>query len=121
MKYLADIPLGPDGGFKPPGSGPLSNPTADAPGTLTKIISTSVGTITAVAFIYFTIKIFMGALSIITAGSDKGKIEGARKDISNSLIGLVIIVSAIFLIDIVSIILNIPILNISLLIDLITK
>lgn len=121
MKNLiADIPLGPErNSFTGPGSGALSN--ANTPiQTFASIISTSIGVISIIAFIYFTFNLFIGALNITTAGSDKASVENARKKITNSLIGLVVTISAIFIIGLIGRILGLDFLNFANLITQIT-
>jgi hypothetical protein len=108
MNYLTDIQIGT---FTGPGTGPLANPSANPGGTLTNVISLTIGVITAVAFIYFIYQLFSGALSVITSGSDKAKIEGARKKIFSAIIGVVVVVSAIFIIDLVGQVLGVDILD----------
>jgi hypothetical protein len=116
---LADIPISNDG-FKGPGTGPLSDVSSPEQ-TLPKVISTSVGLITAIAFIYFTFNIFIGAFNIITAGSDKAQVEAARKKITNSIIGVIVTISAIFIIGLIGNVLGIDFLNLTSLIDLLSK
>lgn len=120
MKYLADIPLSPTEGFSGPGTGPLANPT-DPATTLDKVISLTIGVITAIAFIWFTIQFFIGAISWITAGGDKGKLEGAQAKLKTSLVGLVVVISAIFAIQLIGTILGIEILEIPILITNLTQ
>lgn len=99
-KFLTDIELAPKGGFK--GLGPLglegSDPSS-AGGTFTKFISSAIGVMTIVAIIWFIFKFISGAIGIITAGSDKQALESARKNITMGIIGLVVVIAAIFIID----------------------
>jgi hypothetical protein len=111
MKYLADIPLSPNQGFAPPGEGPLSDPSADPGNTFSKIISMTIGVMTAIAFIYFVYRFLSGAISVITAGGDKGKLEDARRNITTGIIGIIIVISAIFLIDFIGELIGVDILN----------
>jgi len=86
----------------------LTSQDISAPlGLLNKGISIVIGIITAVSFLYFIINFFLGGLSWITAGGDQKKIESAQKKITMSLIGLVIVVSAIFIIQIIGKVLGI--------------
>lgn len=99
MKSLiADIPLG-SGPLK--GVGPLgtSGPTADIQfeSTLSKII----GVMTAVAFIWFTFMIVIGAIRILTSGGDKGAVEAARKQITTAVIGIVVVIAAVFIVSLI--------------------
>jgi len=124
-KLSVDIPLAPSGGFKGPGTGPLSNPTAGG-GTgieaFTKFISSTIGLMTIIAIIWFIFVLMTGAISMISAGSDKQALESARKRIINGLTGLVIVVAAIFIIEVIGRILGLKdILNLSYLFSQITK
>lgn len=110
--YLAQINIGP---FKLPGR--LGDPrNYDTPvetgGRLATIISTIIGVMTAIAFIWFTILLFMGALQYLTSGGDPKGIEGATAKIRTALIGLVIVISAIFFIQLIGGIFGIEVLNI---------
>ena len=51
--------------------------------------------------------IITGAVSIISSGGDKQALESARKRITNGIIGLVIVLVAIFIIQIVGYLLGI--------------
>ncbi len=109
---IAQINLYQGEGLKGYGSLGLENADPSTSGTLlNKIISTTVGVLTSVIFIYFVVSFFAGALAWITAGGDQKKVEGARKKLTNSLIGLVIAVAAIFLIELVGRILGVDILR----------
>lgn len=77
----------------------------------TKTLSVIIGFLTVVAGIWFVFQFFIGAFSWLTAGSDKAALEKAQKTITNSLIGLVIIVAAIFIIDIIGKVIGLEILN----------
>ncbi len=84
------------------------------------LISTIIGLLTIIAAIYFLINLIIGALGIISAGGDKAKYEDARKRITDGFVGLVITISAMFIMDLVTTLLGIPdILNIGLMISLI--
>jgi len=80
-------------------------------GLLNKILSLFIGVITAIGFIYFIILFFTAALSWISAGGDQKKVESAGKQITNAIIGLVILVAAIFIAQLLGTILGIDILN----------
>jgi len=78
---------------------------------LNKVISITVGFITLIAFVYFVFLFFTAALSWVTAGGDQKKVENAGKQITNGIIGMIVVVSAIFLIDLLGKVLGINILN----------
>lgn len=120
MKLLADIPLGPLRGF-----GPLGLEKKEASGALgifTQFLSSAIGLMTIIAIIWFIFVLITGAISMISAGSDKQALESARKRIINGLIGLTVVVAAIFIVEVIGRILGLKdILNLSYLFDLLTK
>ena len=96
------------------GFGPLGlEGKEDAPTVFASFISTIIGFLTIAAIIYFLIALFSGALAIITSGGDKGKLEAAKSRITSGLVGLVIVIAAIFIIDLIGILFGFPILNIA--------
>lgn len=113
IKYLADIKLAPPGGF----TGAKNGQGLLAPGagieTFTKFISSSIGLMTIVGFIWFIYIFIIGAIGIISSGGDKQALEAARKKITTAIIGVVVIVAAIFLVKLIGFIIGVPnILNI---------
>ncbi len=106
MKKLAQIDFGTFEGF-----GPLGKPQGTGILNLTSFLSTLIGVLTIIAFIWFTIQFILGAISIITAGGDKQALEGARKKITNAIIGVVVVIAAVFVIDLVGTIFGIPFLD----------
>ena len=52
--------------------------------------------------IWFIFTFIIGAIGIITAGSDKNTLESARKKIITGIIGLVVTIAAIFVVDLIS-------------------
>lgn len=76
-----------------------------------KILSLIIGVMTVVAGIWFIFQFIIGAFSWLTAGSDKTAIENAQKRIMNSVIGLVVVVAAIFLVDLLGRLIGLEILS----------
>lgn len=76
-----------------------------------EFISVMVGVLTAVAGIAFLIYFIIGALTWVTSGGEKGKVESAQKTMTNAAIGLVAVIVAYFIAGIVGTVLDIPILN----------
>lgn len=102
MNKLAQIELYEGGGLRGIGNYGLENCTGEcAPFLFTRFISSAIGVITVVAFIWFVFILITGALGIMGAGADKGAAEGARKKITTGLIGLVVVVSGVFVAQIV--------------------
>lgn len=104
------------------GFGPLGNPQGSGITNLSTIISSAVGLMTIIAFIWFTFTLITGAIGIISSGGDKQALENARKKITTGIIGLVVVIAAIFVISLLGTLIGIPnILNISQLFGQITK
>lgn len=119
MRLLADdIPLGPP----LEGFGPLGEDVGTGIGVFTKFLSSTIGLMTIIAIIWFIFVLITGAISMISAGSDKQALESARKKIINGLTGLVVVVAAIFIVEVIGRILGLKdILNLTYLFDLLTK
>ncbi len=95
---------------------------SNAPSIFNNLLSTTIGIMTIVAFIWFLFKLITGAISIISAGSDKQALENAKNNITMGIIGLVITVAAIFLADLIGNILGIEnLLNPAALLDTVLK
>ena len=93
----------------------------DAAGLLTQILSTSIGIITVIAFIWFAFKLMIGAVGIVNSGGDKAKIAEARNNITYGVIGVVVVVAGIFIAELVAYILGIEnILNIQAMVTLLS-
>lgn len=109
MKYLTQIQIGPDGGFK--GFGPLGlegKTGTDATTIFASFISSAIGLITIIGVIWFIFIIATGALGIISSGGDKQALEGAKKKIANGVIGLIVTISALFILSLIGTLLGIP-------------
>jgi len=103
------------------GFGPLGNPGDSGPTLLSQLISGTIGLLTVVAFVWFLFTLMAGALGIITAGGDKGALEGARKKITMGAVGILVVVAGMFIMDFVANLLGIPsILNLESVINRIT-
>lgn len=95
------------------GLGPLGT-SYHAPRMLTNILTGAIGVMTVVAGIWFVFLLITGGYDMIASEGDKNAITAARKKITTGLVGLVIVVIAIFLIEVVTRLLGIPnILNLS--------
>jgi|SRR5581483_8270718 len=99
-----EIPLGP--GFS--GFGSLGTSGSNAPEQFNTTISRMIGVITAVGFIWFTFQIIFGSLRIIASGGDKAAVEGARKQITSGVIGVVVMIAGIFIVSLIGTLLGIP-------------
>jgi hypothetical protein len=98
--YLADVNLGTQ--LRGLGILGLENRTsAEAPTIFNTLISSTVGLLTTVAAIWFLFILITGAIAIISSGGDKGAYEQARKKIQTGLIGIVVVVAAVFVTEFV--------------------
>jgi hypothetical protein len=100
-----EIPLGSP--FK--GIGPLGEfEPGEASGVFTKFISSIVGLMTIIGIIWFVFLLIAGAIGIISSGGDKASLENSRKRITTGLVGLIVIVAAIFIIRLIGKLIGIP-------------
>lgn len=76
-----------------------------------KLISNIIAVLTIAASLWFILQFILGAWAWLTAGADKTALENAQKKLTNSVIGLVIVIAAIFLIDLIGRILGLEILS----------
>lgn len=115
MTYLADIiPLYNPSKQGLEGIGPLGlegGSAADSVTTFNKVISTTIGIMTVIGVIWFLVMFIGGAIAIIGSGGDKGKLEQARSRMFTAVIGLVVLVAALFLVDILGKLIGLDILG----------
>jgi hypothetical protein len=79
----------------PPSIGGAKGTTADVGGTaLGSIISGLVGALFIAGFLLAFITLIMGGITWISAGGDKTKLEASRNQITNAVIGVVIVGAA---------------------------
>ena len=111
MKQLlaADIKLAPAGGFKGFGKLGLEDGGAtNADLVFTQFISSAIGVMTIIAFIWFIFVFFIGAIGIISSGGDKQALETAKKKITSGIIGVVVVIAAIFVIKLIGFLIGVP-------------
>jgi len=77
-------------------------------GTFIKILSNIIGVMTIIALIWFTFVLLTGAIAWLGSGGDKTKLQNAQKQITNGIIGLVIVLVATFLISLIGNLIGIP-------------
>jgi len=111
---LAQINLSPNGmGFK--GFGPLGlegHQVTESLGIFNNAISTAIGIMTIIGIIWFLVMFIGSTIAIIGSGGDKGKLEQARSRMFTAVIGLVILITALFLVSIFGNLIGIDILNV---------
>ena len=109
MRKIADILLSPEDGFE--GRGPLGlegkDPT-QAGEVFSDFISTVIGLITIIAFIWFTFLMVTGGYGFMSAGGDKQALETARKKITTGIVGVIIVIAAVFIVDLIGELIGIP-------------
>lgn len=100
--------------YKLGGIGPLGleNGASEGPTMFAKILSIVVGVMTFVAGIWFLLKIITAGYTFISSGGDANKLKEAQSQIINSLIGILIVVAAIFLLSLVGDILHVDFLDV---------
>jgi len=112
MRQLAQIRLAPEGGFRGFGAlGLEGRDPSEAPLIFNQFIRSTIGLLTIVAFIWFLFLLIFGAIGVLTSGGDKAKVSDAKSRITTGLIGLVIIIAAVFIADLIGTILGIDILG----------
>lgn len=102
------------GGLQPPianeyTEGVTQGTTALARGEL--IISNIIGILTTVASVFFVVYFVLGAFKWVTAGGDSGKVQKARDQMIEGVLGLVLIVAAYGVIGIIGSIVGLDILQ----------
>lgn len=104
-----DVDLAPTGGLTGLGIKPTGNIGEQVAG----IISTVIGVLTVLAVIWFIIEFVVSGVLLISSAGDQEKTAEAKKRLTQSLMGLVIVLGAMFLFTIISYIAGIDFLNIA--------
>ena len=91
-------------------TGPGVNPTRSGTPVQTteRILSVVIGVISVIAFIYFAIQIIFAGYEFISAQGDPKRLEGARKRITDGILGIIIIVVAMGLTGLLATLAGIP-------------
>ena len=89
----------------------LSAPGSNAWEVFRGILSLAIGVMTVVGFIWFFFLIVTAAISWMSSGGEKNKIQEAQKRITNAIVGIVLLVSATLLIRVLEVILGVNILS----------
>lgn len=109
---LADYKTENLGNIKPlPSSYDPGENITSAGKTLTDIFSNTLGVFTIVGGLMFILYFVLGGISWISSGGEQDKVEKAKKQMTNGVIGLIIVVTAYGIIFIVSAVLGFDILN----------
>jgi len=122
---LAQEPLqvAPNNGFTGFGKLGLQGGTASsAEDIFTNFLSSAIGLMTIIAIIWFVFIFITGAIGYMSSGGDKAAVESARKKIVNGLVGLILVIIAIFVVKLIGYLIGIPdILNVTSLFSVITR
>ncbi|MGI6776154.1 MAG: hypothetical protein ACOX5S_02615 [Patescibacteria group bacterium] len=106
-----EVPIAPDGGLY--GPGPTAPTTSTGLGEgIAHLISVVIGLFTLVAGLWFLFQLILGGYAYMSAGGNKEKAQAASQKITQALIGLVIVVLAIFIINLLGYILGVDFLDI---------
>ena len=74
---------------------------ANSPALLSTIITNIIGLLTLIAGIWFMFLLITGGIAWIGSGGDKGKLAEARSRMITGVVGLTIIVAALFIAEII--------------------
>jgi len=83
----------------------------EALGRFNQVIENIVGILTVIAGIWFIFQFIIGGIVWLTAGNDKAKVESARAKITQGIIGLGVVIAAVFIIDLIGTLLGLEILR----------
>lgn len=78
---------------------------------LERLLSTAIGALTVIAGLIFIIYFLLGALSWVTAGGDSGKVQKARDQMVQGVIGLIVVIAAYGIIGVIGAIVGLDLLN----------
>jgi uncharacterized Tic20 family protein len=110
VQQLAQAPI-PIGGYTQPTDTAAFKPGTNPGASLEALISIVIGSMTAIAGLTFLFFFLSGALQWTMAGDDEGKVNNAKKQMTNGAIGLVIIVLAYTIIGVLGSIVGLNVLS----------
>lgn len=85
--------------------------TGSAGAALVSFLTMLIGFLTTLAGLMFLIYFIVAALSWVTSGGDKGKVEHAQQQMTNAALGLIIVIAAYGIVGIVGGVVGLDILN----------
>jgi len=94
------------------GLGPLGDLNESPLVDFENVISMVIGTLTIVAGLWFIFILITGAIAYMNAGGDKAAVEEAKKKITTGLIGITLVVAAMFIADLLGYIVGIDLFNV---------
>lgn len=93
------------------GIGPLGDPDlvigCNSVHKLASVLSSVIGLITVLSFLWFTFQVIISAIQWIASGGEKAALQNAQQRLTHSVIGLAISVAGIFIVILISNILGI--------------
>lgn len=110
----SDKGLGCGGGLGPLGEAlcAITKGSVDPVGNaLNRVLSGIIGFLTVVGGLWFFIQFILAGYAWISSGGDKSRVEAAQQKITNSLIGLLVVVAAWVIIGVIGKIVGLDILN----------
>lgn len=93
------------------GFGPWASGLAEPETIITRIISNAIGAMTIGAGIWFLFQAIIAGYNYMNAAGDKARIENAGRKLTNSLIGIALVVAAYGLLALIGSFLGIEFLN----------
>jgi amino acid transporter len=75
------------------GLGPFGANPGDGLTGIVNIISSVIGLMTIAAGVWFLFQFIVGGFNMISAGGDKAKLQSSRDRLTNSFIGLIVVVA----------------------------
>lgn len=99
------------GGFRPPTDVYIEGVETNPFGQVVNFLSNLIGFLTILGAIFFIVQFMLGAIGWLTAGGDTGKVEKARNQLLNGIIGLVIIVMSYSIVALIGGVLGIKLIN----------
>lgn len=100
-RLLADVTI-------PQLTGPGTNPGTNGTAAFEKIIGQILGVLTIVAAVYFIVQIILAGYAFMSAQGDTKAMESARKRLTDSVLGLTIVIVAVGLGSLVATLAGIP-------------
>ena len=103
------------GGIKPPIENEYTEGVTQGENvlaTLATVLSNIIGSLTILGGLFFVVYFFMGAFQWISAGGDSSKIEKARDQMIQGVLGLLVMVISYSLIGIISRVIGLDLINI---------
>ncbi|TSC87668.1 MAG: Uncharacterized protein G01um10145_971 [Microgenomates group bacterium Gr01-1014_5] len=92
------------------GIGPLGNPT-DVFSELPKLVSTIIGVMTVSAILWFIFQFILGGYKWISSAGDSKTLEAARTQLTQAIVGLIIVFGTLVLVSVLGNAFGVDVLN----------